>query len=459
MLTVVDLFGRLHPALVHFPVGILFIAAAFTVVGRSALQGAVPALLFWGMLSAVFSCISGWLLASGGDYAGGLVNLHRWMGIGTAVSSGILYLLYRRQIFAKAAAILVLVLVTVTGHMGGSLTHGETYFQEALTSNSGVKGPVVVKLESPDTAVLYNDLVQPILEARCYGCHGANKQKGKLRLDALNYLLKGGEEGVALQPGKPEESGLLTRIKLPLESKDHMPPKEKAQLTADEMAILHWWVETGGSDTARIGHLKKSAEIAKVMARLAAGETGETAAIEQLPAPEPPAPDTAAMNALQRAGATVIPLARGSHWLSVSFVGAFSKDEATLALLKPLAKQVLTLRLDRYEVASKALDHILACRSVRKLELPHCGIGDTDLPKIAMLKELRFLNLTGNPVTLAGVQQLSSLQQLQQVYLYQTRLSGTEMQQLQQKWEKVKVDSGGYRLPLLPGDTSQVKMN
>src|SRR5689334_3543601 len=51
--------------------------------------------------------------------------------------------------------------------------------------------------------------VKPLLESRCVGCHGADKIKGGLRLDSLEAVLKGGETGPAVVPGKPSESLLL----------------------------------------------------------------------------------------------------------------------------------------------------------------------------------------------------------------------------------------------------------
>ncbi|MFT4023998.1 MAG: hypothetical protein QM664_09480 [Flavihumibacter sp.] len=464
LLSVAALLGRFHPIIVHFPVGILVLGVGFSWLAKSnkyaQLKPAITLILFWGMVSAVFSCVSGWLLAADGNYEGELVDQHRWMGITTALSSFVLWLMNRRQTaWQRPVSLAVLALVTITGHLGGSLTHGEDYLQEALGSGSA-KGPVVQQLENPDTAVLYNSLVQPILEARCYSCHGENKQKGKLRLDALSYMLKGGEEGVALAPGKPEESGLISRIELPADAKDHMPPKEKTPLTADEIKILHWWVAGGGSDTARIGNLAKTAEIRNIMQRLAQGTTGADAnSASALPSPEPPVADTAALNALQRAGVTAIPPERGSHWLTLSFVGAFDKNDTTLALLVPVAKQVLFLRLDHYQLTEKGLSFILACTSLRRLELPHCGVDDAMLQKLAKLNNLRMLNLTGNPVSAAGVQRLIPLKELQQLYLYQTKLTGPEMGRLQQQWSSVKIDTGGYRLPMLPGDTSELKIN
>ena len=51
--------------------------------------------------------------------------------------------------------------------------------------------------------------VRPLLAQNCYSCHGDKKQKGGLRLDSIEAILKGGESGPAVVPGKPDESLLV----------------------------------------------------------------------------------------------------------------------------------------------------------------------------------------------------------------------------------------------------------
>ena len=56
--------------------------------------------------------------------------------------------------------------------------------------------------------------MQPILEAKCCGCHTGDKPKGGLRLDDRAAALAGGKnDGPAVTPGKPDESALLVRVK------------------------------------------------------------------------------------------------------------------------------------------------------------------------------------------------------------------------------------------------------
>ena len=84
--------------------------------------------------------------------------------------------------------------------------------------------------------------VKPLLDSRCVSCHGPEKQKGGLRMDSRAALLKGGDNGPAVVPGKPEASLLIqavNHVKMELE----MPPKEK--LTTNEIAVLERWIRDG----------------------------------------------------------------------------------------------------------------------------------------------------------------------------------------------------------------------
>ena len=90
-------------------------------------------------------------------------------------------------------------------------------------------------------AVDFNKDIKPILETRCVSCHGIEKQKGGLDLSNLLSANKGGENGPAISPGKPEESELIHRITLAHDDDDIMPPKGEA-LTAPQIQALKEWI-------------------------------------------------------------------------------------------------------------------------------------------------------------------------------------------------------------------------
>ncbi len=94
----------------------------------------------------------------------------------------------------------------------------------------------------PAALEFFEKRVRPVLAARCFECHGPkSKARGGLRLDSRAALLKGGEHGPAIAPGKPQESFLLRVLRHDGEVK--MPPK--AKLTAREIADLEEWVRRG----------------------------------------------------------------------------------------------------------------------------------------------------------------------------------------------------------------------
>jgi hypothetical protein len=88
------------------------------------------------------------------------------------------------------------------------------------------------------------------LSTYCGKCHGASKQKGKLRVDSLAAMLKGGAEGPALVPGSPDKSSLVTRLRLPLGHDEHMPPAKEPQPSVAEVAAFASWVRSGAGASA-----------------------------------------------------------------------------------------------------------------------------------------------------------------------------------------------------------------
>jgi len=105
--------------------------------------------------------------------------------------------------------------------------------------------------EKPADA-LWKAHIQPMFSQHCFKCHGELKQKNGLDLSSPAAVLKGGEGGPALVPGKPEES-LVYKFVQP-GAEQHMPPKDY-QLSADELSLLKMWIAvfpSAGSETSSV---------------------------------------------------------------------------------------------------------------------------------------------------------------------------------------------------------------
>jgi mono/diheme cytochrome c family protein len=84
--------------------------------------------------------------------------------------------------------------------------------------------------------------VRPVLAEHCFACHGAEKQWSNLRLDSRERMLKGGDNGPAIVPGKPEESSLIKAVRQ-TDDELSMPPEDK--LSDRQIADLEEWIRQG----------------------------------------------------------------------------------------------------------------------------------------------------------------------------------------------------------------------
>jgi hypothetical protein len=100
---------------------------------------------------------------------------------------------------------------------------------------------VVCSSSSASEAELFEKRVRPVLVEQCVGCHGPKKQRGGLRLDSREALLRGGDNGPVVKPGDPDNSPLIQAVRRNDELK--MPPK--TPLKPDAVAALAEWVKRG----------------------------------------------------------------------------------------------------------------------------------------------------------------------------------------------------------------------
>ena len=94
----------------------------------------------------------------------------------------------------------------------------------------------------------YAKQIKPILQARCYACHGVLKQASGLRLDTAQLAIKGGDNGHAIKPGDIADSPLIEKITA-TEDSERMPP-EGEPLKPEEIAIFKTWIAQGAKGPA-----------------------------------------------------------------------------------------------------------------------------------------------------------------------------------------------------------------
>ncbi|MBC7948316.1 MAG: hypothetical protein H7Y42_10585 [Chitinophagaceae bacterium] len=462
ILSIIDLIAPFHPVLVHLPIGILLLACFFQWLtirnGYAFLRPAIPVALFWGMIGAVVSCITGYLLALSGEYDETLAGRHLWFGIAVAIFSLIMYVLHRLSINERAArwlSLVLVILIAITGHLGGTLTHGAGYLTAGL-STEGKKQTALKPIPNIQEAAVYADIVQPVLEAKCFSCHGPSKQKGKLRLDSPQSILAGGKDGKVLIPGKADESEMVKRILLPIDDDDHMPPKAKPQLTENEVELLQWWVGSGADFNKKVKELQVTEKVQPVLQTLQSGDKlGKT--LTDVPEAPVAKADEKVIARLRQAGVVVIPVALNSNYLLANFITAGPMVDSTLPLLRSLKDQLIWLRLDNTPIGDSALDHVAALTSLRRIQLNNTNITDKGLVKLKSLTHLQSLNLVGTKISAAGLLPLQKLINLKNLYLYQTNVSRNDFNNLQKAFPSAVLDTGKYHVPTLAADTTEIK--
>jgi mono/diheme cytochrome c family protein len=300
-------------------------------------------------------------------------------------------------------------------------------------------------------AVIYKDVVASIMSAKCVSCHGLEKKKGKLQLHDYAAILKGGSDGATtVIPKNTKESLLLVRANLPKDDDDHMPPSDEPQLTKEELAILTWWIETGASETATVASAKAPANVESALAVLLAKglPKGDAPKVAAKPKAKPltdaekelVAEISAKMQALN---ASLMPLAQDTEQLRLGVINAADKfGDKELALLAPIATQILWVDLSRSQVTDAGMDTLAKMTNLERLHLENTKVTDAGLAKLGTLTNLEYLNIYGTKTTDGGIAKLASAKDLKKLYVWETGVTQAGAKALEGKLPGLKVNVG-----------------
>jgi len=289
----VQLLGRLHFPLLHFPIALLFVAALIELVvrrraaedKRAVIDDIGRTVLAVAAAAAVVTAVTGLAHAAGEDLSGNTFLLHRALGIVTAVVAVIAAIAARARAAGKvgglAGAVVPVVVVgclgvTVVGHQGGELVHGAGFYTKPLRADASPVSPKVAYLAKTDDEdgprpaddrddgdgpevrerhkegqtpekPEYKAHIAPLFERSCVKCHGPEKRKGGLRLDEKRFAMKGGESGQnAIVPGDASKSLVAIMSAHPPDHEDVMPTKGKL-LALSEIETIKRWIDQGAA--------------------------------------------------------------------------------------------------------------------------------------------------------------------------------------------------------------------
>lgn len=424
--------GRLHPLLVHLPIGVFLLLGILEAAGLASrarslswlpaiTRGQRTLILAIGAVVSVLTAAMGWLLARSGDYDPALVNWHRWLGVATAGAAIVLLGVSRWRRAYGPALVLTLVLLVVAGDAGGRITHGSDYLTARMPRSIGrllgISAGPADKTVPFDRAAAFADVVQPILRDRCVSCHGAAKTNGGLRLDSWEQLAKGGKHGPVIKPGNLAASPLLLRVDMPSDAKEHMPPAGKPQLADDDLTVLDWWVLAGAPTEKPVASLPLPAVVSEIIETRLAGAAAS-------PPPDRVATLATAARIADKLGIMVRALSPDGPWIEVNARPAGPAfGDRELALLAPVAPAVQWLDLGTTSVTDKGLAVLAPMHALQRLHLDQTKVTDAGLARLSGLRRIEYLNLRGTAVTDKGLPALRSLPRLRSLYLWQTAVS------------------------------------
>ncbi len=441
---ITQFFGRFHPVLVHLPIGLIVLLVILEALARTkrfryAANNAGLILAIAGPAS-VLAALLGWLLSRAGGYDSELLSWHFWAGIATA-GFGLLAGLFLWRGWRKAYLTVLglsFAMLVVASHFGGSLTHGRDYLVEfapaPLKSLLGARPDAAQTPESEwSKQPVFTLAVKPVLDQYCVGCHGPDKSKGDLRLDAHEWLVRGGESGPVLVSGNSAQSLIVKRMSLPLSHEDHMPPDGKPQPSSQDVRLIKAWIDEGASAERTVGDDKTAPELRRQLQDRFGTSTITTS-------PEPRTltqvlPQAERLSA--DLGIVIGPISATNNWLQVNAsIAGKGFGDAQLEQLLPLNENVRHLDLSGTSVTDDGMRHVAMFTRLSKLQMSRTRVGDAGLARLGSLSELEYLNLYGTAITDAGLGTLSALPKLTRLYLWQTAVSTNAAAE----WAKAKTD-------------------
>lgn len=445
--------GRFHPLVVHLPIGILLLAGLMQLISlRSksyarALNPAISFTLFWGGISSLGAIFIGWLLSLQGGYDNDTLFWHKWLGILLTFLAFLAWILKSNKLRFKKSIYyvifsLMLLLVAITGHLGGNLTHGETYlthyapdFIKKLAGIESNEQNTLFKDMHPDSIQVYPYFIQPIFENKCNSCHNSIKKEGGLLLTSHEAISEGGDHGSIIDIRNPFDSELLNRITLPKSHKKFMPPKG-APLTFGEIQLIEWWMQSGADSISKFSqdpNLKE--DLIKTLIR--------DYQLDYSPKPyyEKVKVDSVSLEILlelQENQFFIDFMGEKSNMISVTFKGD-SLGKLQIGKLLLAKDQVTWLNLSNCKLDDTSLDIIKNLSNLTRLNLHSNAITDKGIMHLQNLKHLKSLNIYNTRITKLGIEQLGQMSSLNKLYIWKTDINSVEIKELKNKFNHIQI--------------------
>ncbi len=461
--------GRFHSLAVHLPIGFIILTAVLFAISKitknPALLRPLPIMLLLGSLSAFAAVVLGLLLSEEGGYPANSLFWHQWLGITVVLVSFCSWLWVKGLIGKKKdlketdvkeeesgfnrknsswIVLTLVLLISVTGHLGGNLTHGENYLfdyapdfiQELMGSeNSETKIPFVFP-EEPDSTLLYEHVLEKVLIQKCASCHDDATRKGGLIITTREGLLEGGENGAVLQAGSAMGSELFKRISMDPASRKFMPPKG-APLSYAETMLLKFWIQEGMPFDLKVTDERIPEELKLILQTDYQLETERKAIYEKVTV-EPA--NEATLEKLRQLGFRVSTLSEENNFIEVVAKDSVSAEK--LNALIEVKEQLTWLDLSNSGMKDEWIAELNEFKMLTRLNLNSNSLSDSGIVKLQGLDNLEAILIHSTLITDSGIKNLVSLKNLKRIYVWNTKVSEDAVDSLLKEHPKLQIDRG-----------------
>ena len=428
--------GRMHPLLLHFPIVLLIISfISYWLPANATVNPFWEWIRLSAALTALISAIMGLILSIEQADKGDLLVYHKWSGISLAVIAYVLFLFHekiiQKRVVARSASVISAFVLLITGHLGADLTHGENFLAAPIMTTEK-------KAIDPAQAMIFADIISPILKDKCGACHGGNSQKGGLSLNDSLTILAGGKSGNALVAGDLIKSLLITRLNLPMADKKHMPVTNKPQLTDEELNVLEAWVKAGAPFNQKLSERKESDSL-KLMAEAYIKSQSDN---ETETAYDFKAASEGTINKLNNNYRVIKPLGKNSPALAVSFFGRSMYSDEKLKELETLKEQIIHLNLAKMPVNDEQVKWISSLPNLKRLNLNYSDITDKSAQFLSGIKNLESLSLSGTAITITGLNTIVTNKKIAELFVWDSKVNISEVLSLRQKNPQLIIETG-----------------
>ena len=400
---IVKYLGNFHPVVLHLPIGaFLFTLLLFAYQKFTNIKLTIPIRLglIFSFISAIVSSILGYILQFYGEYDNSLVNFHMWLAVLTTLLIGLIYFLHKKNEDNKYIAhsfVSAVIFMTVTGHYGGSITHGKDYLKLPEINQT-------VRFVSYDSIHVYNDVVSSIIDSKCVKCHNMSKSKGGLMLTSEGEMIKGGENGKIFLSNNSSDSKLYTYLNLPLNDKMHMPPDGNSQLTENEKNIIKMWIDSGAQfdGFTKIVDDDYSNEILNYLPPLVASV-------------DPPSKNS--LIKLIENNFRIERISIESNFIDLKYDGKSFGSKQFNLLLK-VSENIQRLDLSNIDFSMINSTKLKKLKNLKYLNLTNTNFNSEDLYSIP--ETVQILILSKNNIEPENLLEISSRPQLKKVFAYNT---------------------------------------